>query len=239
MYRSRVLVFALFAVLVLALVACAQATPQPAEAPAESAETEAPSAATEAPAATGYNVALINNFMGNTWRPIMERSAQILAEEGPLDEKVASLRIINTENTPTAQNAAINSLVLEEKTDLIIMIAASPTASNQAIKAACDAGIVVVSYDVLVEEPCAWKINQVWQKAGRGWAQWMINQVGENAILFHDLGQSGASSSRDIVAGNNEVLEKYPDLTLYTYYGEFAQGTEQAAVSTLLRHIRR
>jgi ribose transport system substrate-binding protein len=213
---------------------------QPAAAPAaDPAKTEAPGAS--APAATaapaeekGHDIVLINNFMGNTWRPMMERSAQILAEKGPLAERVASFRIMNTENSATAQNAAINSLVLEGKTDLILLVAASPTASNQAIKAACDAGIVIVSYDVLVEEPCAWKINQDWKKAGRGWAKWIANQMGGKGVIFHDLGQSGASSSRDIVAGNEEVLKNYPDLKIYTYYGEFAQGTEQAGVATLL-----
>ena len=182
----------------------------------------------------GYNVVLINNFMGNTWRPLMERSAQLLSQEGPLADKIASFRIINTENSPTAQNQAINSLILEGKTDMIMMIAASPTASNQEVRAACDAGIVFVSYDVFVEEPCAWKIGTDWEKAGRTWARWLIDQVGEDAIIFHDLGQSGASSSRDMIKGNKEILDQYPNLKIYTYYGEFAQGTEQAQVATLL-----
>ena len=41
-----------------------------------------------------------------------------------------------------------------------------PTALNGAVKKACDAGIVVVSFDGIVTEPCAYRIAVDFKKLG-------------------------------------------------------------------------
>ena len=119
-----------------------------------------------------YTAVLVNNFMGNSWRALMERSAQLLIDQPPLKGRISDLRIINTDNTAAAQNAVISNLILE-KPDILLLEAASTTASNQVIQQACDAGIVVITYDQLAEAPCAWKLAPDFTRSARsrpsGW----------------------------------------------------------------------
>ncbi len=55
------------------------------------------------------------------------------------------------------QAAQVQNLILQGY-DAIVINAASPDALNGAIKQACDAGIVVVSFDGTVTEPCAYRV---------------------------------------------------------------------------------
>ena len=55
------------------------------------------------------------------------------------------------------QAAQIQNLILQGY-NAIVINAASPDALNGAIKQACDAGIVVVSFDGIVTEPCAYRV---------------------------------------------------------------------------------
>lgn len=183
--------------------------------------------------ANAYHVVLMNNFMGNTWRPIMERSAELLAQQPPLKGRIAGLRIVNTDNSAPAENAALNSVILT-KPDLILFDAASASASNQAVESACQAGIKVVSFDVLVTAPCAWKIGVPFYNEGLGFADWMAKTIHGHGTILMDLGTAGAKSSGDWNNGAQSILKKYPGIHVYTFYANFSPGGEQAAVSTLI-----
>jgi len=195
--------------------------------------TTAPLAATTAPAQKQYTAVLINSFMGNTWRPIMEREVQLAVEYPPLNSKIKSLRIINTDNTATAENVAIASLLVE-KPDIILIDAASETGSNQAVKEACDAGIIVVAFDGLVSEPCAWKIALNFYASGEGIASWLVNAIGGKGTIFWDLGKAGIPPIAEVARGAKSVLDQHPDIKYYTFYGDLAEGTEQQQVATLV-----
>ena len=60
------------------------------------------------------------------------------------------------QEVPT-QAAQIQNLILQGY-DAIVINASSPDALNGAVKQACDAGIVVVSFDGIVTEPCAYRV---------------------------------------------------------------------------------
>src|SRR5690242_639998 len=126
-----------------------------------------------------YRVVLSNNFLGNDFRPQMEKLAQLTAEQPPFKGKI-KLEIENAENTTPAQVASLNSIV-QSKPDAILVDAGSPTALNPAIKRACAAGIKVISFDQPVTEPCAWKVAQ---SHGDGqivvgqWMSWALKNSG-------------------------------------------------------------
>jgi ribose transport system substrate-binding protein len=75
-----------------------------------------------------------------------------------VDHVVAAADVFTTadKEVPT-QAAQIQNLILQGY-DAIVINASSPDALNGAIKQACDAGIVVVSFDGTVTEPCAWRV---------------------------------------------------------------------------------
>jgi ribose transport system substrate-binding protein len=185
------------------------------------------------PAAKQYSVILINNFMGNTWRPVMMQTAALLAQKPPLKSRIKSIRLVVSDNNATSENSAINAAILE-KPDILLVDAANSTASNQEIQKACQAGITVVSFDVLVTAPCAWKIAVDFYKQGQGQAQFIANAIHGKGTILLDEGFQGVQSVNDWLNGAKSVLKKYPNIKTKTFYGQFSPGGETSGVAGLI-----
>ncbi len=179
-----------------------------------------------------YSVVVLNSYLGNTWRPVMIKTAEVLAEKAPLDESISSIKIVNTENTPAAQAAALQSITLD-KPDLVVLDAASPTAVNAAIQQACTAGIVVVGFDQLPEAPCAWKIGVPFKQIGTAWASWLASEIGGKGQIIRDEGLEGAPASQESNEGIDAVLEENPGIEEVTFFGKYAPGDETSGVTQL------
>jgi ribose transport system substrate-binding protein len=177
-------------------------------------------------------VSLLNSFMGNTWRPVMMRSAELLAERPPLNARIESLKLVTSDNTAGAQNAALNNMLLQ-RPDLVLIDAASPTASNQTIEKVCKADVTVVSFDNPVTAPCAWKILVDFKSMGVIYAKWMAKVLDGKGTVFVDKGLPGTSTSEEFGASALDTLKGFPDIDVKTYYGKFAAGAEQSGVANL------
>ena len=103
-------------------------------------------------------IAFSNNYAGNSWRQAMLKSYDIVTQKAVADHVVAAADVFTTadKEVPT-QAAQIQNLILQGY-NAIVINAASPDALNGAIKQACDAGIVVVSFDGIVTAPCAYRV---------------------------------------------------------------------------------
>ena len=111
------------------------------------------STAPSAHAAKKYTIYLSNNFVGNDWRQQMERVAKVSVDKGPLAGRVDLQDRERREHRPGADQLAQQHH--PQQPDAILVDAGSATALNPTIKKACDAGIVVISFDQIVTEPCA------------------------------------------------------------------------------------
>src|ERR1700728_1242372 len=107
---------------------------------------------------SGKKIAFSNNYAGTSWRQAMLQSYDIVSKKAVADKIVAAADVFTTadKEVPT-QAAQIQNLILQGY-NAIVINAASPDALNGAIKQACDAGIVVVSFDGIVSEPCAYRV---------------------------------------------------------------------------------
>jgi len=180
-----------------------------------------------------YTIYLSNNFIGNDWRQQMARVAEVSVNKGPLAGRV-DLKIENVENTVQAQINSLNNII-RAKPDAILIDAGSAEALNPTIKRACDAGIVVISFDQVVTEPCAYALESDWNRIPAVLAEWMAVQLGGKGKVFVDRGLAGAPISAQLENGYLEVLKKYPDIEVIgNYNGEYALGPEQAGVASLL-----
>ena len=180
-----------------------------------------------------YTIYLSNNFVGNDWRQQMERVAEVSVKKGPLAGRV-TLKIENVENTVQAQINSLNNII-RAKPDAILIDAGSAEALNPTIKKACDAGIVVISFDQVVTEPCAYALESDWNRIPAVLAEWMAKELGGKGKVFVDRGLAGAPISAQLENGYLEVLKKYPDIEVIgNYNGEYALGPEQAGVASLL-----
>ncbi len=189
--------------------------------------------ATHGFAADKYTIYLSNNFVGNDWRQQMIRVAELAVTKPPLAGRV-DLKVENVENTVQAQLNSLNNII-RAKPNAILIDAGSDTALNPTIKKACDAGIVVVSFDQVVTEECAYALESDWDRIPAVLAEWMAKTLGGKGKVFVDRGLAGAPISAKLQGGYEAVLKKYPDIEVIGYYnGEYALGPEQAGVASLL-----
>ena len=153
-----------------------------------------------------YTIYLSNNFVGNDWRQQMERVAEVSVNKGPLAGRV-DLKIENVDNNVQAQINSLNNII-RSKPDAILIDAGSAEALNPTIKKACDAGIVVISFDQVVSEPCAYALESDWNRIPAVLAEWMAKQLNGKGKVFVDRGLAGAPISTQLEDGYMAVLDE-------------------------------
>ncbi|MBA3520616.1 MAG: substrate-binding domain-containing protein, partial [Rhizobiales bacterium] len=146
----------------------------------------------------------------------MIRVAEVAAAKPPLAGRV-DLKVENVENTVQAQINSLNNII-RAKPHAILIDAGSDTALNPTVKKACDAGIVVVSFDQVITEECAYALESDWDRIPAVLAEWMAKQLDGKGKVFVDRGLAGAPISARLQKGYEDVLAKYPDIEVIGYY---------------------
>lgn len=180
-------------------------------------------------------IALSNNYAGNSWRQSMLQSWDKVGKQAVADGIVAAADAFNAadKEVPT-QAAQIQNLILQGY-DAIVINAASPQALNGAVKQACDAGIVVVSFDGIVTEPCAWRVTVDLQDYGAETVRQAAQRLPHGGNALQIRGLAGTSIDDEVNKGFLAELTKHPNLKLVsTVYGNWDQTTAQKAVATVL-----
>jgi ribose transport system substrate-binding protein len=181
-----------------------------------------------------YKVVLSNNFLGNDFRPEMERVARLTAALAPFKAHM-TLQIVNSQSTAQAQVASLNSII-QTKPDAILIDDGAGPAVNPVIARACSEGILVVSFDNPVTAPCAYKVSQNMYDGQIVVGQWMNWALGGKGQIFVDRGLPGAPVSAQIQDGFMKGLAdsggKVSVVGQYT--GGYAPGPEQQGITQLL-----
>lgn len=179
-------------------------------------------------------IALTDGFSSNSWEQSAWNAWKAVAEKAVKDGVIADQKIITGNDDPAQQITQLQNLVLEGY-HAIVIDAASPTALNGGIKEACDAGIVVVVYDLLATEPCAIKLNVDYHDYGVQETNYMAKMLGGKGNILEIRGVAGSQVDIDISAGINETLKKYPDMkNVGSVYGNWDGTVTQKQVATIL-----
>jgi ribose transport system substrate-binding protein len=180
-------------------------------------------------------IALSNNYAGNSWRQAMLRSWEKVTSEAVAAGVVAAADAFTTaENQVTEQAAQIQNLILQGY-DAIVINAASPTGLNGAVREACDAGIVVVSFDGIVTEPCAWRIAVDFAQMGKDEVLYLAEAMPEGGNLLEIRGLAGVFVDDEISKGIHEGVAENPQFTIVgSVHGDWAQDVAQRAVAGIL-----
>jgi len=184
---------------------------------------------------SGKRIAFSNNYAGNSWRQAMLKSYDIVTKKAVSDKIVGAADVFTTadKEVPT-QAAQIQNLILQGY-DAIVINAASPDALNGSIKQACDAHIVVVSFDGIVTEPCAWRVVVDFKDMGRQEVEHMVKFQPKGGNLLEIRGLAGTSIDAAIHAGILEGVKAHPEFKLVSSVtGDWDQTTAQKAVATVL-----
>jgi ribose transport system substrate-binding protein len=183
---------------------------------------------------TNMKIALSNSFASNSWRQQMLQDWDKVTKQAVASKVVASAPSFTTvQNQATEQSQQIQNMILQGYT-AIVVDAASPTAVNGAIKQACSAGIVVVSFDGTVTEPCAYKISIDFKRMG----QMQIDYFHKRNLkgnLLEVRGLAGFVVDNQIHSGVEEGLKQYPEFKVVgSVNGDYTQTVAQKAVAGLL-----
>jgi ribose transport system substrate-binding protein len=179
-------------------------------------------------------IALSNNYAGNSWRQAMLKSWEKVTGEAVKAGVVAEAPAFTTaENQVTEQAAQIQNMILQGY-DAIVVNAASPDALNGAVKQACDAGIVVVSFDGIVTEPCAYRIAVDFKAMGKLEVDYLATRL-DGGNLLEIRGLAGVFVDDEISAGIHDGVAEHSQFKIVgSVHGDWAQDVAQKAVAGIL-----
>lgn len=158
--------------------------------------------------AEGYKIGISNTVQGNGWREEMvcAMKAQALASG-----KVASLNIAHRNTDAAGQGEDIRNLI-EAGVNAIVINPANAEGVNDAIKAATDAGIVVVAVDQAVTEPSAYIVSNNQEEYAYIGAKWLFETMGGKGDVVYMRGAAGAGADNDRDTGFKRALAEFPDV---------------------------
>src|SRR3954464_186476 len=184
---------------------------------------------------SGKKIAFSNNYAGNSWRQAMLSSYDAVAKKAVADKVVKAADVFTTADkaVPT-QAAQIQNLILQGY-NAIVINASSPDALNGAVKQACAAGIVVVSFDGVVTEPCAYRVVVDFKDMGKQEVEQMAKFQPKGGNLLEIRGLAGTSIDDAIHAGILEGVKAHSQFKIVSSVtGDWDQTTAQKAVATVL-----
>ena len=187
---------------------------------------------------SGKRIALSNNYAGNSWRQAMLKTWDQVGKQAIADKQIAAADSFTTSDKEiTTQAAQVQNLILQGY-DAIVIDAGSPDALNGAVKAACDANIVVVSFDGIVTEPCAYRITVDYRKMAAQQVDYLATRFPNGGNLLEIRGVAGTSIDDAFHQGMLDGLAKHPNFKVVgSVEGDWDEATSQKAVSSVLSSL--
>jgi len=148
---------------------------------------------------TPRTVALALAPVGNAWRTAMIESWQRTSAAAIRDGAVAAAPVHMALGNTIANEAAQLTALIAEHPAAIVLDAGSPQALNPIVRSACDAGIVVVSFDGIVTEPCAYRVQFDFRKLGAIETDYLAQRFpnGGNLLEMRGLGNTDLDQAID------------------------------------------
>ena len=167
-----------------------------------------------------YRVALSMSYSGNDWQG---EAANLMKLTAAKDPKITEFKQYISGTQAQNQISQLQQMILK-KFDAIIIYPISPTALNQTIKQGCDAGILMMTYDAQVTEPCAHNITFDQTAAGTQTAEALSDLMGNKGNVVLITGVAGTSVDEARTAAAKAVFEKRGITVLDQCAGDWAQG---------------
>jgi len=189
--------------------------------------------ASAAHAAEKYKIYLSMSYIGNDWQDEAAKMVKAMAASAELRDKV-DLKVQVAGPNAQKQIQQINAMV-QAGAKAIVVYPISPTALNEAVKAACDKGVVVVAYDGVIEEPCAYNVHIDQAEWGKVTAEWLAKKLNGKGNIVMITGVNGTSVDTLRNKAAREVLAKYPDIKVVAEAnGMWSQAVGRTELSKII-----
>lgn len=157
-----------------------------------------------------YKIAIVNGFVGNTWRIQMIKTAKAFAEDPAIKDKIAEFKVVSTGTDAPAQLGAIEDFI-NQGFHAIVTIAVSPDGFDRVIRLADRNNVVLVPFDNVLDTDAVMQVNEDQLAMGREWAGFVLEKLKgagkSEGKLLEVRGLPGNSVDRDRSIGIHEVLD--------------------------------
>ncbi|MEM9807454.1 MAG: substrate-binding domain-containing protein [Cyanobacteria bacterium P01_D01_bin.56] len=169
----------------------------------------------------------------SSFRKTMVESFEKTAIEAQQQGLIQDFTVLDADQDMATQIQQIESLI-EADYDAITILPGSATELNDVVKAACDAGIVVVDFNAEVTEPCAYTVGMLWEQYGAVQGSYLGNRLDQGNLL-EVRGAPGNTSDTDISASIYASLANFPQLQVVeSVQGYWLQDVAKTAVEEVL-----
>jgi len=179
-----------------------------------------------------YRIAVVNGFVGNTWRIQMIQTAKAYAEQAGIKEKIKELKVVSTGTDVAAQLGAIEDFI-NQGFDAIITIAVAPDGFDRVIRLADRNNVVIVPFDNVLDTDKVMQVNEDQLEICRLSARHLLKELGQkrDGKILEVRGLPGNSVDRDRHLGFREVMEKEGKFQIVEVVGNWDDGTAQKATA--------
>jgi len=175
-----------------------------------------------------YRIAVVNGFVGNTWRIQMIKTAKAFVEQAGIKENIKEFKVVSTGTDVAAQLGAIEDFI-NQGFDAIVTIAVSPEGFDRVIRLADKNNVVLVPFDNVLDTDKVMQVNEDQLEMGRMNGAWLRKQLGDKTTgkILEVRGLPGNSVDRDRHLGFREVMEKDANFEIIEVVGNWDDGTAQ------------
>ena len=182
-----------------------------------------------------YRIAVVNGFVGNTWRIQMIKTAKAFAEQAGIKENIKELKVVSTGTDVAAQLGAMEDFI-NQGYDAIVTIAVSPEGFDRVIRLADKNNVVVVPFDNVLDTDKVMMVNEDQTLLGSMPADFILKETGKKeGKILEVRGLPGNSVDRDRHIGFRKVMEAPGNkFTIVEVVGNWDDGTAQKVTADAL-----
>ncbi len=175
-----------------------------------------------------HKIAVVNGFVGNTWRIQMIQTAKAFVEQPEIASQIEEFKAVSTGTDVAAQLGAIEDFI-NQGYDAIVTIAVSPEGFDRVIRLADRNGVVLVPFDNVLDTDKVMQVNEDQLEMGRMYGRWLLEQLGDKreGKILEVRGLPGNSVDRDRHLGFREVFEPEGTWDIVQVVGNWDDGTAQ------------
>jgi ribose transport system substrate-binding protein len=130
-----------------------------------------------------YRIALVNGFIANDWRVQMIKVAKAYADQPEVAKDIKEFKVISVGEDIAAQIAAANNFI-DQGFDAIIVNANNSSAFGGVVRKANEAGVVLLSFDNVIDDPMNIQINVDQTGLGRTAGEFLLKETKADPANF-------------------------------------------------------